>query len=314
LVCRARHPFRCDGGQGDPLAGPFDWLITPYAGLLAALESDCTSFLAKPDELELYTMPAEGAQAIYDRHANVFYMHDFPKTDDPLILEDNWREEIDNVRSKYKYLADRFMDYMSSAGEIVFIVQNCQDNVKEFVFDSWLNEFGLNLERRNILFDIIKRKFRDARVELVTVTQDISALESPDPRVLWSPPSFIRGTDEFWDCIYSQIDFRTSVSGMWQNADGLYSIDEFTPGYYLVYRIVGEARHVIGTIYSDRLKLFLSISDGTHYVAPYPAGDILEFEGYPSLTRVRKAPTKSWAHQMAGAFRKTGRRLLEGRE
>lgn len=135
-ACQAA--WQLEGSGMRRFAYPFDWLVTPFHGLIPFIANQGAGFLER-DKLEIIkTLPGKAtflhvADLTYDIH----FIHDFHGT-----------ESIDNydkIKSKYERRIQRFFSLMQSNKKILFFrVQVTRDEV--IVLDNLIHTTYPNLD------------------------------------------------------------------------------------------------------------------------------------------------------------------------
>lgn len=106
-ACDIAHQIRRHFGQTE--AYPFDWLITPFQGLIKTIDSDFGGFLSI-DQLIIKD------NYVYGRDSDIIYYHDFEGVD-----ASNLEKLLPEVREKYARRVDRWQKAISTGEPILFI-------------------------------------------------------------------------------------------------------------------------------------------------------------------------------------------------
>jgi hypothetical protein len=94
---------------GNPESYPFDWLVTPFDGLVELFRNRFEGFLSAED-LAL----GDDGTFIYDSRYKVRFHHDFENPGD-------FRPEICHVQEKYIRRRDRLHSILSGPGAVLFV-------------------------------------------------------------------------------------------------------------------------------------------------------------------------------------------------
>lgn len=93
----------------------FDWLITPFDGLMAALRSNLDGLL-EADELYLQN----DKNFVNNKKTGIQYGHVFMR-DENHNIPDNFLDDLPRVRNKFDYLKEKFFSNAKSEDPICFI-------------------------------------------------------------------------------------------------------------------------------------------------------------------------------------------------
>lgn len=113
-------------------AYPFDWIVSPFAGLYQALEDDFIHFLQE-DSLIIRSYDKYGIVDYYGFE----YVHDFPamQPNDEFaeligeghvtggVLRDDWKSFLPQVKAKYTRRIERLHNVLSTAVENVYLIR-----------------------------------------------------------------------------------------------------------------------------------------------------------------------------------------------
>lgn len=114
--CRLAYNLRETFG---PLSKyPFDWWITPLSGLLAFLKRGPDEHVVDPALLAPVYQNGKPAHVRNIRYG-IHLVHAFPRPGGR--LSPDWREHLDEVRSKADYLWRRFTNLKSKSGRVLFV-------------------------------------------------------------------------------------------------------------------------------------------------------------------------------------------------
>ncbi len=104
-------------------AYPFDWWITPMAGVGKALEAGTDAVFA-PEHL-VKVPDYGGDRALYSRLSGTVHLHEYPKAEDFLLLGED--AIAATLQSKYAFLHRRMLDDCQ-AGTILFVRQRMAEH------------------------------------------------------------------------------------------------------------------------------------------------------------------------------------------
>jgi len=128
----------------------FNYTVTPYQGLVRLLESNFKGSLEKGN---LAIGQWEGHDSVYDSTTNIFYHHDFLCSPERhhangrrMITPDDISSYYHAVKSKYDYLAAKFLKTIASGVPLAFIRReydgSCLDPAKMERVDDLLRSLG----------------------------------------------------------------------------------------------------------------------------------------------------------------------------
>jgi putative papain-like cysteine peptidase DUF1796 len=147
----AYHIRRCLW-QGE--AHFFDWLVTPFPGLITLLRTGLRSLFCEQDAFVPQDTPSRGGFAIRHREMGVISYHDFRPSEG--------LRDFPQVQEKYAFLAERWDQTIAAGGPILFV---------------------RHLIDRNecmILRETLKEVYPDLKFSLLAVT------EGRGPRIPWN--------------------------------------------------------------------------------------------------------------------------------
>lgn len=93
----------------------FDWLVTPFPALADIIRTDFKHAFNAADLARF-----ENASGIYNKNNNIIYYHAFPMNDERKISE-NFLEYYAEVKSKFDYLANKFIRHCESGAPTIFV-------------------------------------------------------------------------------------------------------------------------------------------------------------------------------------------------
>lgn len=111
--CRLAYNLRATFGF--ELAQPFDWWVTPIAGLLSFLGNHSIDELYAPDCLRPVPSPGEDSiMTIENVRHGIWLFHDFPRKPKTNTVVDDWRDHIAAARDRTRFLVNRMLSVSSS--------------------------------------------------------------------------------------------------------------------------------------------------------------------------------------------------------
>lgn len=110
--CQVAYQMRLHGIRNEAL--PFDWIITPVAGLKKILEEQFAQFL-NPNHLIF--VANEKSTYVYDTHYGIRFLHDFK-------LVPDFMKEYEKIYSIYARRIERFLQLLHESKQALFIRKN----------------------------------------------------------------------------------------------------------------------------------------------------------------------------------------------
>lgn len=104
---------------GVSTAYPFDWWITPFHATLEVLESGFSGLF---EATNLHVPPDRGT--VVDTRLNIMHHHDFARDDDGKVRVDEIEQQLQALKNKYRFLAQRFVSDLSGK-RVLFIRNRC---------------------------------------------------------------------------------------------------------------------------------------------------------------------------------------------
>jgi hypothetical protein len=96
----------------------FDNLVTPFGGLLKALDRDIYKTLTAED-FDIGTW--EGNPSAVERETGIFFHHEFRGTSEQHMSEVDIISHVKNVDEKFRFLSDRFLKIARNSGKKCFV-------------------------------------------------------------------------------------------------------------------------------------------------------------------------------------------------
>jgi hypothetical protein len=94
----------------------FDWLITPYSGLIKTVESDFTNAF----RIENLSVTEDGG-SVRDAHSGILYHHNFSRKDGR-ISQETVLVEYEEQACKVEYLKRKFLGLLESRNRILYVI------------------------------------------------------------------------------------------------------------------------------------------------------------------------------------------------
>ncbi|MGY8526641.1 hypothetical protein L0937_15555 [Paracidovorax citrulli] len=98
-------------------AYPFDWWVSPFNATLQVLESRFTGLFQAP-----HLAVSPDRETVVDTSLNIMHHHDFIRDESGKIEADLIEQQLNKLRAKYDYLAQRFLTDL--AGKKVLFIRN----------------------------------------------------------------------------------------------------------------------------------------------------------------------------------------------
>jgi hypothetical protein len=122
LGCNCELTWNIRNHFGIERAYPLDWWITPFQALWKLLESRFHG-LFNMNNLEV----SHDLLTVKDNYYNLLYHHDFKRTEDDKIVDDNLVQQLPLLKQKYDMLIERF--FKDPENKRVLFVRNRDGNI-----------------------------------------------------------------------------------------------------------------------------------------------------------------------------------------
>ena len=116
LGCRCDVAWQLRRAFGETAAYPFDWLVTPLSGVVGLLRN---RFADLVNQKYLEVVRYNAGWTVMNTRYQVFLHHEFKRSPGGMIAED-WRNDVENVSEKYRFISQRFFDALKKEKNIVF--------------------------------------------------------------------------------------------------------------------------------------------------------------------------------------------------
>jgi len=113
----------------------FDWLITPFDGLMMALNGEFKDLL-NPEDLYLQ----DDKNFVNNRRTGIQYGHVFLR-DDFHNIPDAFLDDLDRVQSKFDYLIEKFHSYKQGGEQICFVRRSVDSSQAVILHDRLIEIF-----------------------------------------------------------------------------------------------------------------------------------------------------------------------------
>ena len=158
-ACEVAFQIRMHSNKTD--SDFFDWLITPFDGLMEALRSNLDGLL-EADELYLQA----DKNFVNNKRTGIQYGHVFMR-DESHNIPDTFLEDLPRVREKFDYLKAKFFSNAKSEGPICFIRRD------------------INSSQAKILEEQLEAMFPSLDFKLACVNaEDVGLGDTNSPRII----------------------------------------------------------------------------------------------------------------------------------
>ena len=123
----------------------FDWLITPIAAVVFALERNFEGMFDLND-LEIFA----NGEAVHNKKTGIMYLHTFPLSEDRLVLP-NFRDLYPDASSKFLHFRRKFLALKDRNDPVTFIRRD------------------VSPEEASLLCETIRRNFSKLKFRLIAV-------------------------------------------------------------------------------------------------------------------------------------------------
>ena len=144
---------------GIECAYPLDWWITPFQALWKLLEGGFHD-LFNINHLEV----SSDLLTVRDTYYNLLYHHDFKKTEDDKIIDDNLGQQIPLLKQKYDMLIERFFN--DPKNKRVLFIRNRDGNIPHLEKD--VTPMDQNTFVR--LYDLLDKLLPDSEISLLVTS------------------------------------------------------------------------------------------------------------------------------------------------
>lgn len=156
LGCNCELTWNIRAHFGIERAYPLDWWITPFQALWKLLEGRFHD-LFNINHLEV----SSDLLTVRDTYYNLLYHHDFKKTEDDKIIDDNIEQQIPLLKQKYDMLIERFFN--DPKNKRVLFIRNRDGNIPHLERD----ETPMNKDTFVQLYELLEKLFPDSEISLL---------------------------------------------------------------------------------------------------------------------------------------------------
>ena len=156
LGCNCELTWNIRNHFGIERAYPLDWWITPFQALRKLLENrfhdlfNINNLEVSPDLL-----------TVKDKYYNLLYHHDFKRTEDDKITDDNIDEQLPLLKQKYDMLIERF--FKDPENKRVLFVRNRDGNIPHLDRDTT----PMDKNTFEQLYDLLEELFPNSQISLL---------------------------------------------------------------------------------------------------------------------------------------------------
>lgn len=205
LGCNCELTWNIRAHFGIECAYPLDWWITPFQALWKLLESRFHD-LFNINHLEV----SSDLLTVRDTHYNLLYHHDFKRTEDDKIINNNLEQQIPLLKQKYDMLIERFFN--DPKNKRVLFIRNRDGNIPHLERDSTPMDINTFLQ----LYDLLEKLFPDSEISLlVTNCPVFPIIERKNGCITWDIVAdhyddykFFGGSPRGWQEMF----FRNNIS------------------------------------------------------------------------------------------------------
>lgn len=201
LGCNCELTWNIRAHFGIECAYPLDWWITPFQALWKLLESRFHD-LFNINHLEV----SSDLLTVRDTYYNLLYHHDFRKTADDKIINDNLERQIPLLKQKYDMLTERFFN--DPKNKRVLFIRNRDGNIPHLERDTTPMDKNTFVQ----LFDLLGKLFPDSAISLlVTNCPVFPIVQRKNGRIVWDIVAehyddykFFGGSPRGWQEMFSR--------------------------------------------------------------------------------------------------------------
>jgi hypothetical protein len=156
LGCNCELTWNIRNHFGIESAYPLDWWITPFQALRKLLENRFHD-LFNMNNLEV----SHDLLTVKDKYYNLLYHHDFKRTEDDKIIDDNIDQQIPLLKQKYEMLIERF--FKDPENKRVLFVRNRDGNIPHLDRDTT----PMDKNTFEQLYNLLEELFPNSQITLL---------------------------------------------------------------------------------------------------------------------------------------------------
>ncbi len=215
LGCNCELTWNIRAHFGIERAYPLDWWITPFQALWKLLEGRFHD-LFNINHLEV----SSDLLTVRDTYYNLLYHHDFKKTEDDKIIDDNIEQQIPLLKQKYDMLIERFFN--DPKNKRVLFIRNRDGNIPHLERD----ETPMNKDTFVQLYELLEKLFPDSEISLlITNCPVFPGIQRKNGCIVWDIVAdhyddykFFGGSPRGWQEMFSRNNIFYKGEGLLNSA------------------------------------------------------------------------------------------------
>jgi len=200
LGCNCELTWNIRNYFGIERAYPLDWWITPFQSLQKLLENRFHD-LFNINNLEV----SHDLLTVRDKYYNLLYHHDFKKTEDDKIIDDNIELQIPLLKQKYDRLIERF--FKDPENKRVLFIRNRDGNIPHLDRDTT----PMDENTFEQLYNLLEELFPNSEISLLVTNCPIfPRIQRRKGYIVWDEivnyddAQFFAGSPRGWQEMFSR--------------------------------------------------------------------------------------------------------------